>query len=137
VVFICFGVVLGCSTDPAIKDVRFTYTAIRNILRNNIPGGIRKESPNGNTLTSEYFSGGDIDQDPLPKSDRSYAVITVLGSSRPFSIDVHVFREPRVGNSYGKPVEDKSLGKKVVERIRAALADRREDRNIIDDVRPF
>ena len=93
---------------------------------------------NGRELTSGYFTPADWEEDATDKSERAYAKVLILGSGRPYRIDVHVFREKRSkAGAYAKTGEDHKLTNTLVERLKEALADRREDRNIIDDFRVY
>jgi hypothetical protein len=129
----------GCSTNAAIRDVMLPYNTVRQTVVSNLPFGLRKQSINGRELTSNYFSGTNIANDGAEAADRAYAYVVILGSSRPFQITVKVVRERRgkKSRSYAVVGEDKKLTHEMVKRLKEALADRREDRNVIDDFRAF
>ena len=130
----------GCSTKPAIDDVILAYTTVRTVVYSNIPLGVRKESPNGREITSNYFSIRSLDEElGEDAANRAYEQVIILGSSRPYRIMIKVVREQRSKKSklFVSVGEDKKLTKDLIARLRAALADRREDRNIIDDFRAF
>jgi hypothetical protein len=129
----------GCQTtkQPQMKGVMLSYNTLKTILGNYLPGGIREQSSNGRTLYSGYFPPGRMDDDGLEENVRAYGVVTILGTSRPYNIDVNVIRERKTGDDYKSEGSDKALTKQLAERLRRALADRREDRNVIDDFRAF
>lgn len=103
-----------------------------------LPQGLKDESLNGRELTSGYFNPKNWDEDGTDLPERAIAKVLILNSGRPYKIDVHVYKEKRVKEgAYKKGSEDKKLTKDLVDRIKDALADRREDRNIIDDFRAF
>lgn len=129
----------GCSTVSAIDDVMLPYTTVRTVVMANIPMGVRRESANGRSLTSNYFGTNSIDDDAGEGPNRAYAEIVILGSSRPYKITIRVIREQRTKKSRSFVVvgDDKKLTKDLATRLKEALADRREDRNLIDDFRAF
>ena len=133
------SVLTSCSTyHYRMRDVLVSYTGLKSVIRNNMPAGVRSESPNGRTLTSGYFLPKNLDLEADETSaERAYTTVTILGSSRPYSIEILAFRERRSGPQYKSLGEDRELARKVGERIRRALADRREDRNLLDDFRAF
>lgn len=100
-------------------------------------GSVKEQSLNGRELTSYYFNPKDFDEDATDRAERAYAKVTILGSGRPYTIEVRVFREKRIKGQYTLIGEDRKLSNELLERIREALADRRDDRNIIDDFRAF
>ena len=122
-------------------DVMAPLPTIRAIVMNSLPGGAKKQSINGRELTSGYFRPDDMDENAEEDRLRTYAVVTILGERRPFSIDVKVFREVRERHegvtAYRVIGQDKRIADKLIKTIREALANRPEDRNIIDDFKAF
>ncbi len=114
-----------------------SYNSLKTILGNHMPGGIREQSSNGRTLLSGYFIPRNFDEDGTEASERAYAIVTILGASRPYNVDVQVNREKKSGGDYRNEGRDKVLTKQLADKLRRALADRREDRNVIDDFRAF
>jgi hypothetical protein len=139
VLFLLFSALLtSCQTaKPAVSGVMLSYNSLKTILGNHMPGGIREQSSNGRKLYTGFFSPRNFDEDASEASDRAYGIVTILGSSRPYNVDVEVVREKKSGGDYRSEGRDKALTKKLTERLRQALADRREDRNVIDDFRAF
>jgi hypothetical protein len=131
------AVLTGCQTKSPINDIKISYPTVRKTVISNLPQGLREESANGRELTSGYFSPKNWDEDATEKSDRAYAKVVILGSSRPYSIDVKVMREKKRGKNFANRGVDRKLTKDLVDRLKEALADRRDDRNIIDDFRAF
>lgn len=128
----------GCSTYQ-IDDVMMSFPAVKVLVSKNLPQGLRRESLNGRHMYSGYFTPGNYYEDATDLKERAYAEVVINGSSRPYRIDVFVYREQResrVGR-YTKAKKDKKLAEELGAKIRAALADRREERNIIDDFRAF
>lgn len=129
----------GCVTRPLVTDVMVPYSALRSVVASNMPIGVRKQSTNGRVLTSEYFSTTSLDLEPGDKPERGFAEVTILGMSRPYSLDIQVYLERRVGRSGQFKVYSKNpkLAQSLAERIKAVIAERREDRSVIDDFRAF
>ena len=139
--FACVAWATGCVTKASIMDVMAPLPTIRAIVMNSLPGGAKKQSVNGRELTSGYFKPDDLDEPADEDRVRSYATVTILGERRPFSVDVHVFREVRERHegvtAYRIVGQDKRIADKLTKTIREALANRPEDRNIIDDFKAF
>jgi len=115
-----------------------SLTTLKKIVVSQMPmGAVREQSPNGRELTSYYFNPRDFDEDATDRAERAYAKVTILGAGRPYSIEARVFREKRIKGQYKLIGEDRRLSNELLERIREAIADRRDDRNIIDDFRAF
>jgi len=74
-----------------------------------------------------------------PIAERAYAEVLILGDRRPYRVDTRVIREKwhRSLKKYVTVGLDKELTHKFAGQIREALANRREDRNVIDDFRAF
>lgn len=136
VVAVAFQV--ACQTPAKIDNVMLSLQTVRKAVLSVLPQGMKEESLNGRELTSGYYSAHNVEEDATDKSERAYAKVLILESGRPYRIDVHVFKEKRGKNGvYKLSGEDKKLTKELVDRLRDALTDRHEDRNIIDDFRAF
>jgi hypothetical protein len=122
-----------------IKEVKLSYPTIRTIVVNNLPGGFRKQSENGREIYSGYFLPNNFYKDGSSAPDRAYVKVTILGEGRPFDVDVRVYLESREQGEreYSDNGQDDDLAAKVGDRLQKALADRREDRNVIDVFRAF
>lgn len=139
--FVCMAGTPGCVSKVAIMDVMAPLPTISAIVINSLPGGAKKKSLNGREYTSGYFKPDDMDENAEDDRLRSYAIVTILGERRPYSIDVRVFREVRERHegvtTYRVLGQDRRIADKLIKTIREALANRPEDRNIIDDFRVF
>lgn len=104
-----------------------------------MPLGVRSTSRNGRTFESNYFlPKGNWDEDGTDAKERAFARTTILNSSRPYQVEVTVFRQSKVApGEYSAPQRDDELSERLANRIEADIANRREDRNIIDDFKPF
>lgn len=127
----------GCQTAK-IDNVMLALTTVKKTVSAVLPQGVKEESINGRELKSGYFNPKNWDEDATELPERAYAKVLILNSGRPYKIDVHVYKERRnKDGQYKKSSEDSRLTKDLVDRLKEALADRREDRNIIDDFRAF
>mgnify|MGYP007078500821 CR=1 FL=1 len=137
--FLAISILLsGCASNAKIQNVMLPLTTLKKVVVSQMPmGSVRHQSLNGRELTSHYFSPKDFDEDATDRAERAYAKIVILGAGRPYSIEVTVYREKRVKGKYVLIGEDRRLTKELTERIQEAIADRREDRNVIDDFRAF
>lgn len=138
---VCSVILAGCASDRAqIKNVPLSYNAVKTVCAKSLPGGTRRESDNGRTMTSGYFDPETLKaldpKKPAPPM-RAYVQVTISGSDRPYAVDVHAFKEEKHPDGYEELGEDENLTYRMAERLRTALADRREDRNVIDDFRVF
>lgn len=129
----------GCANKAKIQNVMLPLITVKKTVISRFPfGTVREESLNGRELLSQYFNPANMEEEAGDRPERAFVKAIILGSGRPYSVDVKVFREKRVkGTAYAKPVLDKKLTDELTTKVREALADRRDDRNIIDDFRAF
>ncbi|MCM2280331.1 MAG: hypothetical protein NDI61_00635 [Bdellovibrionaceae bacterium] len=111
---------------------------LQYVIQQQIPRGIRVKSENQREFFSNYFSPyGDFTADGTDKRERAYAHIMILGDSRPYQTSIRVYREKKTNSGYRQTGLDKNLSRQIAARLQVALAKSREDRNVIDDFRPF
>lgn len=131
----------GCaSSSVSIKEVALPLAAVRKIVMEFIPGGTSSESLNGREIVGEYFEPTNLDRPADDQKDRAKATIIILGSRRPYQLQISVVVERRRKGSktkYEVVGEDRALAKKVRDRIKVVLANRPADLNVIDDFRAF
>ncbi len=133
----CLVFLSSCQTNSAIQNVTLSYNAIKTVVVSNLPGGMRRESDNGRTLTSGFFDPATLKPEKAGLKIHGYVVVAILGSARPYNIDVHAFTEEKTKDGFEPLGENVDLSDRLAERLRSSLADRREDRNVIDDFRAF
>ena len=127
----------GCASSN-IHDVNSAFLTVRKTVVGTFPFGLRQESENGRELYSGYFDPKNWDEDATEKTERAYAKVVILNASRPYDVDAHVYREKRGKTPiYHNLGEDRKLTKQLLTRLLDGLADRHDDRNIIDDFRAF
>jgi len=129
----------GCRTGGVIlRETPLSISETRRIIVS-IIGEPRSLSQNGRELESKYF---DKKNQPIEKMDmareRFYTHVTVLGDRRPYDIQVEVLVEGRVENGQFELVDrDDGRAAVLAEKIRVALNQSRDTRNVIDDFRSF
>ena len=131
--------VVSCATKGQIRDLTLPLPVIKKVISENLPGGVRKESPNGRELTSDAFDPKDIDKSWDGKSVKAVARVTVLGTRRPYEILIVVERhqfDKRRGQ-FVALARDRALEAKIKARIQTGFAQRPNDLNVIDDFRAF
>lgn len=141
---VLFGVFLslvlqGCQTKATINEVMLPLAVVRRVILDHVPVGVMEESRNGRTITSDWFDPSDIDVPGEDKRVRARAVVTILNSRRPYSVNVKVEKQTKLrGQSkYRDDGQDRDLTRAVGARLREALANRPADVNVIDDFRAF
>ncbi len=143
-VIICITLA-GCThSGVLIKDLNHPLVQIKSRVIKNLPLGLKDKSSNGREFTSKYFKiikGKAFNAKNLPV--RKMVKIIILGDRRPYSLDVTVFVQKRRGRDtqgdmiYKNYKKDKKLAKRIANRIRRQLNNRRDDMNVIDDFKIF
>lgn len=139
--FIFSVLVVGCASSNS-REYNRPWGVVRATVQKNLPLGVRTTSRNGRTFESNYFiPKGNWDDDGTDAKERAFARATILNASRPYQVDVSVFRQRKSGGEYGggysDPEHDNELSERLANKIATDIANRREDRNIIDDFKPF
>lgn len=101
-------------------------------------GQPRFVSENGRELSSKYYdefgNSEEVNDNP---SERFYSHISILGDRRPYDILVEVRVEKKKGNKYIYLANDKEMEKSLSNKIKQALHQSMDKRNLIDDFRPY
>ncbi len=128
----------GCESQVIIEDVDRPFGVVRAAVKESLPGGIRKTSDNGREFDSNYFAPkGPLDVDGSAGNFRETAHIKILGAGRPYSITIDATIEKKTPRSYENYGRDPGRAKEIETRVRTGLSKRRDDRNMIDDFKPF
>jgi hypothetical protein len=142
--FLCLLILpllVSCVTPGVvIPGDDYPYGILRAAIVSTMPRNVRQTSPNGREFDSNYFdANGNFDRDASAKIERAYAHVLLLGDRRPYKISVRVFIEKRPKDSlqYSPAGEDPGLAQELADKITQNIANRREDRNAIDDFRAF
>lgn len=129
-----FGCAVGGSkieeSDQSLGEIK---KAIVSII-----GEPRKLSENQREFTGQYVERKSAASSKDTKhNDRYYYQITILGSRRPYDIEVRAFSETKVGKTYKEAGEDSMLANKLARELEQKLNKGRDGRNLIDDFRAF
>ena len=128
----------ACESQIVIEDINRPFGVVRAAVKESLPGGTRITSENGREFDSNYFAPkGPLDVDGSTGNFRETAHIAILGSGRPYSISVEAIIEKKDGRNYEVYGRDPSRGTEISKRIQTGLSNRRDDRNMIDDFKPF
>ncbi len=128
---------LGCASGVTVKDLNRSLIEIKSAIVKVI-GDPEKTSPNNREFTSRYYPPApDFKFDPMKSKMRLKAKITLLGDRRPYDLQVEVFREVKTSEGYSDPELDLKYSRDLSLDIRGKLHQSRDDRNFIDDFRPF
>lgn len=129
----------GCRTGGVILretplNVSETRRAVMSVI-----GEPRSVSSNGRELLSHYYDkkNNKIEKMNLAR-ERYFTHVTVLGDRRPYDVQVEVLVEGRTEEGTFELIDrddDRAAG--VAEKIRTALNEGRDNRNVIDDFRTF
>lgn len=129
-------------TSVFLREQNLSLQELTNFVQKSVPAGVRTISPNGREFLSQYFVIDD--KDYIVAKDQSlryWARMTILNSSRPFDIEVEVWREVRRGEGlhihYVLAGYDLRLAKVLRDQLKDRLVKRREDFNLLDDFRVF
>jgi hypothetical protein len=129
---------LGCATGPKISNIERSVGTIRKIITAVAGGEIRFMSDTQREFFSPYFSRRpDPNFDPEKSRERLYAIFTIIGERRPYEVRINTVVERRINGKYEEVGEDENITKKLVSEFQSALAQSREEKNVIDDFRSF
>jgi hypothetical protein len=133
-----WSLVLTCCATYPPGEYQRPLSVVRGAVLKTLPRGLAFTSENGRTFTSNYFvPKGDMKADGTHAKERARAAVTILGASRPYAIEVKVFLEIKDEDGYASDGLDTDLADRLDESIRKELANRRDDRNLIDDFKSF
>jgi hypothetical protein len=135
-----FTVVLaGCQTTGVmLRDTPLGVSETRKVVVS-VVGEVREVSENGRELFSKYYDrkGNPIQSMDMAK-ERYYSHIIVLGDRRPYDINVDVIIEARDQDGGWELVDhDDHKSAVLADKLKKALHQSRDSRNVIDDFRSF
>ena len=140
---------VGCATllghDPdsqTISAVDWPLSDIRSVANTLLPVGTGSVSSNGRILRSRPFYPVKKEYKEAANAvDRYVAQFTLLGTGRPYDVEIVVYHERRamvMGKvTYQVRGVDQRLTREFREKLETELSKRREDRNVVDDFRVY
>ena len=137
---ISFALLLSsCRTGGVIlRETPLSVSETRRVIVSVI-GEPRSVSQNGREIISKFYDRKDraIPRMEMAK-ERYYTHVTVLGDRRPYDIQVEVLVEGRNPDGVFEVVgRDDNKATIIAEKLRQALNQSRDTRNVIDDFRSF
>jgi hypothetical protein len=132
---------MACETPGGmlLKEQQLSLNDIRESI-GVIAGKPREISENQREVFSQYFPRTPTKAafDPTQATERLYAHFWILGERRPYDVRVQVMSERKGPDGYFLYGEDKGMTKKVTGELKEQLQNQsRDDRNVIDNFRPF
>ena len=129
---------LGCTTlGHRLTGIDRSVVEIRQAITKAI-GEPVFVSPNGRSFKSKFFPRrADVTFNPLQAKERLFSEVTILGDSRPYDVDVLVYSQLKSGNGYSEATLDESQSRDLGLNIQYRLNQSRDEKNFIDDFRPF
>lgn len=145
----------ACATSSFRTGENQSFSEIQKAIGDMFPRGISEVSSNQREFTSKFFRPSELGfKEDLTKDGRlrrAQALVVVLGDRRPYKVEVSVRVEERVNEaevqkfrkgdieagSYESDGNDGRLAKRLAEKIQNYLYQRSQNKNFIDDFRPF
>ena len=131
--------IASCQTEGVVLhdtplNVSNTRVAIVRVI-----GEPRATSENGREMVSKFYDRkGNTDDQVKNARERLSTHITILGDRRPYDIQVEVVVEVRDHDGTYQVVDrDGARAAKIAADIKKSLAQSRDNRNLIDDFRPY
>lgn len=129
----------GCQTSGVfLRETPLNISETRKAVVSVI-GQPRSTSENGREMLSKFYDRkGNSDDQSKNARERLYTHVTILGDRRPYDIQIEVVVEVRDRDGTYQVVEkDDARAEKIALNIQKALVQSRDNRNIIDDFRPY
>ena len=133
------GLLCSCRTDGVfMHEIPGSASDARKAIVSVI-GEPKSTSSNGQELVSRYHDkDGQFNEDTKNNKERRFTRITILGDRRPFDLQIEVVIEKKsIEAGYEFFALDEALAKEMATKIKKALNQSLDKRNIIDDFRAF
>ena len=138
-VFLVTVLLSSCRTGGVIlRETPLNLSETRRAVMAVI-GEPRVVSQNGREMASRYYDkkGNNIEKMDMAK-ERLYTHVTILGDRRPYDVQVQVLVEGRnEDGGFDLLDRDDARAAPIAEKLRQALNQSRDSRNVIDDFRSF
>ncbi len=130
----CASTFRGVQTEEINRPLETLNKAVHFSMK----GSILKQSANLRTFHSNYHvPGTDINAAATNKPQRAQVIMVILGDRRPYRIHVLYRIEKRGSSGYSLDTYDKGRAQYYLDQINEYLASRPEQRDMIDDFRPY
>lgn len=136
---------LSACAGAKLTDVNYSLSGINAAIEKELTMGIQGYSENHREYYSKPFVIKQSDQDKKEGyRRRGRAKVVVLGDQRPYTIEADVWierarvnKKGEMSSEYEVLSHDKRLARLLLKNILASIERRDQDRNFIDDFRPF
>lgn len=120
------------------QELRRPLKDLRKAVYYSLRGKVLRKSQNNRTYYSPYHRPGtDVRLAAYKQPERGQVAITILGDRRPYRVAVVYTIDKLNGGEYIFNRYDKGLAQQYLEKVENYLASRPEERDIIDDFRPY
>ncbi len=130
-----------CTTAPHINtsdEIMRPLKTVRKAVYSVFNGQVKSKSQNDRTYYSEWHRPGkSLKLSAYKQKQRARLSVTILGDRRPYKVAVIYRIEELKGREYSLKGYDNLTAKKYLRQIEEYLASRPEERDIIDDFRPY
>ncbi len=129
----------ACQTEGVfLRETPLNISETRRAIASVI-GQPRVTSENGRELLSVYYDRkGNSEAQVKSARERLFTHVTILGDRRPYDVQIEVVVEIRDHEGIYQVVEKDDLrAEKIARDVKKALVQSRDNRNIIDDFRPY
>ena len=124
----------GVRSNDVLRPLKDVRKAVYYVLRKNV----LRLSENNRTYYSKYHRPGmNLKLSAYKQKQRGQVVITILGDRRPYTLVVQYRIEELSGGKFKLVRYDRGLAEKYLEQLETYLAGRPEERDMIDDFRPY
>ncbi|MGZ3940357.1 MAG: hypothetical protein ACXVBK_16420 [Flavisolibacter sp.] len=130
---------IGCQTEGVyLRETPLNISETRRAVVSVI-GQPRATSENGREMLSKYYDRkGNSEEQVKNARERLSTHVTILGDRRPYDIQIEVVVEIRDHSGVYQVVErDDTKARKIALEVQKALVQSRDNRNIIDDFKPY
>ncbi len=129
---------VACVTDGIYRrEMPGSASDLRKAIVSVI-GDPQTTSPSGRELVSRFHDKSGSYEDVKITKERRFTRVSILGDRRPFDIQVEVIIERKSPEGEFEPYAvDDTLANDLADRIKKALHQSLEKRNILDDFRAF
>ncbi len=130
----CSSLGSGVESDEILRPLKSVRKAVYYVFK----GRVKRKSRNGRTYYSEWHRPGkSLKLSAYKQKERARLEVTILGDRRPYQVAVAYRVEELSGRDYELKGYDMNLAKKYLREIEDFLAARPEERDVIDDFRPY
>jgi hypothetical protein len=138
---------VSCATGSKLDDLEYPINYLHDAIKVNLPAPIANISENGRNYRTKSFAVPLYYRTKIqtPKSapvERAYALVSINGITRPYSINVRVDIEELVSGPGERPrysvcCRNPGMEKELTEKIKDYLVKRYKNPNMIDDFKAF